>query len=287
MRSRSDAVPRPGRAEPVGAGVQRDLHAEFPCAGRQSVQLLGCSGPRGGGTAGRGGRCDRLRWLSMGDGRDRREPARIQDPYGLRVYPVAHASVVASLDSLGRQLERTLNTAQENPLFDVDGDSVIHHGAFYQASLSLELDGATLALALTSPITHSRIRMLNDPDTNGGNAFLAAEHGRLVGTDDGRVRRCGRDRRDPRLRRSPRRSARSYCPAVRRRTPLSPLKAPCSSNGRSPRTGYCSHASSSGRYGWSANAGCANGSPECSARHSRWPPGCRGMTMTETCAVTW
>ena len=52
---------------------------------------------------------------------------------------------------------------------------MIHHGAFYQASLSLELDGTTLALALTAPITHSRIRMLNDPDTNGGNAFLAAD----------------------------------------------------------------------------------------------------------------
>jgi histidine ammonia-lyase len=104
-----------------------------------------------------------------------RPPLRIQDPYGLRVYPVAHGSVVASLHSLVRQLERTLNTAQENPLFDVDGDQVIHHGAFYQASLSLELDGATLALALTAPITHSRIRMLNDPDTNGGNAFLAAD----------------------------------------------------------------------------------------------------------------
>ena len=117
---------------------------------------------------------ERLRWLSAADGRDDRGPARIQDPYGLRVYPVAHASVVTSLDSLGRQLERTMNTAQENPLFDIDGDGVIHHGAFYQASLSLELDGATLALALTAPITHSRIRMLNDPDTNGHNAFLAS-----------------------------------------------------------------------------------------------------------------
>jgi histidine ammonia-lyase len=68
-----------------------------------------------------------------------------------------------------------LNTAQENPLFDVEGDEVVHHGAFYQASLSLELDGPTLALALTAPITHSRIRMINDPDTNGGNAFLAAD----------------------------------------------------------------------------------------------------------------
>jgi histidine ammonia-lyase len=105
-------------------------------------------------------------------------PVRIQDPYGLRVYPVAHGSVVASLHSLVRQLERTLNAAQENPLFDPAGDQVIHHGAFYQASLSLELDGATLALALTAPITHSRIRMLNDPETNGRNAFLASDaHG--------------------------------------------------------------------------------------------------------------
>ena len=81
---------------------------------------------------------------------------------------------VASLHSLEGQLERTLNAAQENPLFDIENDAVVHHGAFYQASLSLELDGTTLALALTAPITHSRIRMLNDPDTNGGNAFLAA-----------------------------------------------------------------------------------------------------------------
>ncbi|MDT5189458.1 MAG: histidine ammonia-lyase [Mycobacterium sp.] len=115
----------------------------------------------------------RLRSL-FADGRPERSPARIQDPYGLRVYPVAQASVVASLDSLVGQLERTLNAAQENPLFDVEGDQVVHHGAFYQASMSLELDGTTLALALTAPITHSRIRMLNDPDTNGGNAFLAA-----------------------------------------------------------------------------------------------------------------
>ena len=102
-------------------------------------------------------------------------PARIQDPYGLRVYPVAQATVLASLHSLEGQLERTLNAAQENPLFDIENDAVVHHGAFYQASLSLELDGTTLALALTAPITHSRIRMLNDPDTNGGNAFLAAD----------------------------------------------------------------------------------------------------------------
>jgi histidine ammonia-lyase len=118
---------------------------------------------------------DRLRTILATTGQPGVRPARIQDPYGLRVYPVAQASVVASLHTLERQLEQTLNAAQENPLFDVEQETVIHHGAFYQASLSLELDGTTLALALTAPITHSRIRMLNDPDTNGGNAFLAGD----------------------------------------------------------------------------------------------------------------
>lgn len=118
---------------------------------------------------------DRLRSILASAGTTVPTPARIQDPYGLRVYPVAQASVLASLHTLQAQLERTLNTAQENPLFDIENEAVVHHGAFYQASLSLELDGATLALALTAPITHSRIRMLNDPDSNGGNAFLAAE----------------------------------------------------------------------------------------------------------------
>jgi len=117
----------------------------------------------------------RLRSLLATKGGPDYTPARIQDPYGFRVYPVAQASVMASLHTLELQLERTLNSAQENPLFDIDGQAVVHHGAFYQASLSLELDGTTLALALTAPITHSRIRMLNDPDTNGGNAFLSAD----------------------------------------------------------------------------------------------------------------
>jgi histidine ammonia-lyase len=117
----------------------------------------------------------RLRSLLATKGRPDRRPTRIQDPYGLRVYPVAQAAALASLHSLEEQLERTLNAAQENPLFDIENGAVIHHGAFYQASLSLELDGTTLALALTAPITHSRIRMINDPDANGGNAFLAAD----------------------------------------------------------------------------------------------------------------
>ncbi|HEX7827194.1 MAG TPA: aromatic amino acid lyase, partial [Mycobacterium sp.] len=68
----------------------------------------------------------RLRSLFAGAGQPDHTPARIQDPYGLRVYPVAQASVVGTLKLLVGQLERTLNTAQENPLFDPEGDQVVH-----------------------------------------------------------------------------------------------------------------------------------------------------------------
>src|SRR6201999_454950 len=64
----------------------------------------------------------RLRSILEQSGVEETPPARIQDPYGLRVYPVAQASVVASLHSLEGQLERTLNAAQENPLFDIEDD---------------------------------------------------------------------------------------------------------------------------------------------------------------------
>ena len=139
-----------------------------------------------------------------------------------------------------------MNSAQENPLFDVDGDQVIHHGAFYQAALSLELDGATLALALTAPITHSRIRMLNDPETNGGNAFLAADSDGSSGLMMVEYVAAGaiaeiRNAAQPAsvgtlvLSRGP------------RRTPPSPPRASSNWSGRSPPTACCSAANWSAR----------------------------------------
>ncbi|HYI33516.1 MAG TPA: aromatic amino acid ammonia-lyase [Glaciibacter sp.] len=108
---------------------------------------------------------------SSGSGRD---AARIQDPYGLRVYAIAQGALRHAVDFLGSQLTRLADTAQENPLFDFAGDTVVHHGAFFQGALALALDGATLALAQSAPITLSRIRMLNEPEFNGGLPFLAS-----------------------------------------------------------------------------------------------------------------
>ncbi|MEO6943480.1 MAG: aromatic amino acid lyase [Lacisediminihabitans sp.] len=99
------------------------------------------------------------------------ESARIQDPYGLRAFPVTMAPFIDALSKLEAQIQAVANTAQENPLFT--SSDVIHHAGFYQAALALDLDSLALALAQSTPLTLSRIRMMNEPDYTGQSPFLA------------------------------------------------------------------------------------------------------------------
>lgn len=101
-------------------------------------------------------------------------PARIQDPYGLRAFVVSTAPVRDAVARLRLCLETLINTAQENPLFVLEGDGeVVHHAAFFQATLGVTVDALNLALAQTTPVTFSRIRMMNEPEFTGVRPFLA------------------------------------------------------------------------------------------------------------------
>lgn len=102
------------------------------------------------------------------------QPARIQDAYGLRAFPISQGAFTHALGALTEQAGRLLGTAQENPLFDLAGEAVVHHGAFHQVALGLALDGCALALAQTGPLVMSRIGMLNEPRFTGLRPFLAA-----------------------------------------------------------------------------------------------------------------
>ncbi|MFC8801134.1 aromatic amino acid ammonia-lyase [Promicromonospora sp. NPDC057138] len=101
------------------------------------------------------------------------EPARIQDAFGLRTFPISQGAFTHALGTLAEQAGRVLGVAQENPLFDLAGETVVHHGAFHQAALGLALDGCNLALAQTGPLVMSRIAMINEPALTGLRPFLA------------------------------------------------------------------------------------------------------------------
>lgn len=99
--------------------------------------------------------------------------ARIQDPYGLRVYPIVQAALTTAVGRLQAQLALLLAAGQENPVFDARAHTVTHHGGFYQAQLAGDLDAANLALARSATNAHARLRLTNEPAYTGLRPFLA------------------------------------------------------------------------------------------------------------------
>jgi histidine ammonia-lyase len=100
--------------------------------------------------------------------------ARVQDPFGLRVFPQTQGSLSFARDALDRCVTDLIRASQENPAYDLEQRTVVHHGAFFQAALGFTTESTLLALAGTAPTTVSRIRLLNDPTYSGLRPFLAA-----------------------------------------------------------------------------------------------------------------
>ncbi|KAA1400162.1 aromatic amino acid ammonia-lyase [Aeromicrobium ginsengisoli] len=99
------------------------------------------------------------------------EPARIQDPFGLRVLPQVHGALLDALDRLETVVLAMANSGSENPTFSPDL-GVAHHGGFYAAHLAQALDSVTLATAQTAQLSLARLGMLQEPSLTGLDAFL-------------------------------------------------------------------------------------------------------------------
>ncbi|WP_306207715.1 aromatic amino acid lyase [Actinoplanes sp. RD1] len=109
-----------------------------------------------------------MRRLTLGAG----APARIQDPFGLRVLPQVAAPAVHAARSLDEVLVAELNAAAENPL--VTDDGVRHHGQFHTATLAAGLDAVRGAFLPVLSLSSARLGLLMRPDLTGLRAFLAA-----------------------------------------------------------------------------------------------------------------
>ncbi len=99
-------------------------------------------------------------------------PARIQDPFGLRVLPQVTAPALHAGRSLHAVLLAELNAAVENPL--VGGEGVRHHGQFHTATLAAGLDAVRGAFLPVLSLSAARLGLLMRPDLTGLRAFLAA-----------------------------------------------------------------------------------------------------------------
>jgi histidine ammonia-lyase len=106
---------------------------------------------------------------------DGAEPARIQDPFGLRTLPQVLGVALDSLAALDDTVFRYVNAPSENPVLLGDGagpSGLAHQGGFHAAYLQLALDAATLAVAQTGQLVLGRLASLIDPSFTGLAPFL-------------------------------------------------------------------------------------------------------------------
>jgi histidine ammonia-lyase len=101
------------------------------------------------------------------------EPARIQDPFGLRVLPQVHGLALDSVVALAEVVERMAAAPSENPVLLPDRGQVAHHGGFYAGYLTAATDAAALALAQSAQLALGRLSMLVEPAITGQSAFLS------------------------------------------------------------------------------------------------------------------
>jgi histidine ammonia-lyase len=100
-----------------------------------------------------------------------RPPARIQDPYGLRVLPQVHGAFVDRLEQLHLSAVAMANAPRENPALLPDA-GVFHHGSFFAATLGQVLDGTVSAATQTAQLGLGRLTMLAEPRMTGLPPFL-------------------------------------------------------------------------------------------------------------------
>jgi histidine ammonia-lyase len=105
------------------------------------------------------------------------EPARIQDPFGLRTLPQTLGPAIDALGTLDDVIGRLANAPSENPVLWGHGDGetgeLAHHGGFHAAYLTAALDTALITVAQSAKLVLARITALSDPEFTGLSAFLS------------------------------------------------------------------------------------------------------------------
>ena len=109
----------------------------------------------------------RLRADLQGE-RPSRNESRVQDRYSLRCAPHVIGVLEDSLPFLRQLIETELNSANDNPLVDVDNGRVLHGGHFYGGHVALAMDTLKTAVANLADLLDRQLALLVDARFNHG-----------------------------------------------------------------------------------------------------------------------
>ncbi|MDR2518938.1 MAG: aromatic amino acid ammonia-lyase [Spirochaetaceae bacterium] len=93
---------------------------------------------------------------------------KIQDPYSLRCAPHVIGLFYDMADTLRGFIETEMNSANDNPLIDVETGGVYHGGHFYGGHIALAMDTLKVIAANIADLIDRQIALVVDPKFNRG-----------------------------------------------------------------------------------------------------------------------
>jgi len=97
-----------------------------------------------------------------------RNDTRLQDRYSLRCAPHVIGVLEDSLPWLRQFIETELNSANDNPIIDAEGEHVLHGGHFYGGHIAFAMDSLKTAVANLADLMDRQMAQLMDPKFNHG-----------------------------------------------------------------------------------------------------------------------
>jgi histidine ammonia-lyase len=95
-------------------------------------------------------------------------PARLQDRYSIRCAPHIAGVLVDSLIWMRSWIETEINSVNDNPIVDVEGDAILHGGNFYGGHVGFAMDALKTAVASIADLLDRQLTLLCDETTNAG-----------------------------------------------------------------------------------------------------------------------
>jgi len=97
-----------------------------------------------------------------------RNSSRLQDRYSIRCAPHIIGVLQDSLPWFRQMIENELNSANDNPIIDGEGEHVLHGGHFYGGHIAMAMDSMKTAVANLADLADRQIASLVDTKFNHG-----------------------------------------------------------------------------------------------------------------------
>jgi histidine ammonia-lyase len=109
-------------------------------------------------------------WLrqDLHAGAAERNGKRLQDRYSIRCAPHVIGVLADALPFFRQQIENELNSANDNPIIDAEGERVLHGGHFYGGHIAFAMDGMKNTIANLADLMDRQMALLVDSRYNHG-----------------------------------------------------------------------------------------------------------------------